>query len=612
MLGVAKKREDRRSRAMRLAIRAYTGQLRTDGRITLPALLLPAVGNVLTVYLPPLVVARILHAFAGAGADGLDIGVAELAPYLGWFAAAWLGGEICWRIGIHFLCRVDMNGMARLYVGGMDELLAKDLAFFSDNFAGSLTKKVIGYSKAYEGFVDTLTFSVISSLLPLGFVSVVLWQFSPLLPIAMIGWLVVTLLLVFPLIRRRKKLVDAREEASNEVAGHVADSISNMEAVRAFAREPHEAEVHRKNVGRYARKALRSWDYQNQRVEMVTMPMYVLTNLTGVILAIHVGRGGLLSLETVFVTFSYYASATRVMWEFNQIYRNLESTLAEAAQFCELLLDEPTVVDVPEPELLRARDSSVHFDRIRFRYPNTETPLFDRLDLLVAEGEKIGLVGRSGGGKTTITKLLLRLMDLDGGAIRIGGQDIARLRQADLRGLIAYVPQDPVMFHRSLRDNIAFGRLDASEDEIRAAADAAHASEFIDALPAGYDTLVGERGIKLSGGQRQRIAIARAIVRRAPILVLDEATSALDSESEGLIQLALHDLMARSTSLVIAHRLSTVQQMDRLVVLDHGRIVEQGTHAELVATGGTYAGLWARQSGGFLLDDDEADTAVAV
>ncbi|MDQ3106203.1 MAG: ATP-binding cassette domain-containing protein, partial [Actinomycetota bacterium] len=255
-------------------------------------------------------------------------------------------------------------------------------------------------------------------------------------------------------------------------------------------------------------------------------------------------------------------------------------------------------------EALRTQGSSVRFEGVQFRYPNTGARLFDGLDLDVADGEKIGLVGRSGGGKTTITKLLLRLMDIEGGRILVGGQDIAHLPQAALRGLISSVPQDPVMFHRSLRDNIAFGRLDATDDEIRHAAEAAHAAEFIDELPEGYETLVGERGIKLSGGQRQRIAIARAIVRNAPILVLDEATSALDSESEGLIQLALHNLMERSTSLVIAHRLSTVQQMDRLVVLDHGRVVEQGTHTQLVAQGGTYAGLWARQSGGFLVEDD--------
>ena len=214
----------------------------------------------------------------------------------------------------------------------------------------------------------------------------------------------------------------------------------------------------------------------------------------------------------------------------------------------------------------------------------------------------MGLVGRSGGGKTTIIRLLLRLMDVDRGRVLVGGQDISRMSQADLRGLIAYVPQDPVMFHRTLRENIAFGRPDATDAEIRAAAGAAHVLEFVDGLPQGFDTLVGERGVKLSGGQRQRVAIARAILRDAPILLLDEATSALDSQSEAHIQQALWTLMEGRTAIAVAHRLSTVAGMDRLVVLDRGRVSEQGTHAELLAAGGGYAELWRRQSGGFLAE----------
>jgi ATP-binding cassette subfamily B protein len=587
---------------MRAAVRAYFGQLRTDWRVSVPALLLPGLGSVLTVYLPPLVIARVLVEFAGRDVARLRVGDFTSPVLL--FGAAWFGGEVLWRVGIHFLNRTDARGVERLYLTGMQSLLGKDLAFFHDNFAGALTKKVIGYAKSYEAFVDTFAFSIVSNLLPLVFVLGYLWHYSPLLPLTLVGWLVATVLLVSPLIRRRKRLVDAREEASNEAAGHVADSISNMEAVRAFAREPHEFEIHEKNVRRWARRALRSWDYQNRRVDVVTTPMYVLSNVSGLLLALVAGRGGVRSLEAVFVTFSFYANVTRVMWDFNHIYRNLETCFAEAAQFTELLLDEPTVLDAPDAEPLQARGAGIRFEGISFHHAGAAGPLFEGLHLEVADGEKVGLIGRSGGGKTTITKLLLRLMDLQGGRITIGGQDIARMHQADLRGLIASVPQDPVMFHRSLRDNIAFGRLDATDDEVRAAAEAAHATEFIDLLPDGFATLVGERGIKLSGGQRQRIAIARAIVRQAPILLLDEATSALDSESEALIQDALHALMARSTSLVIAHRLSTVQQMDRLIVLDRGRILEQGTHAELVARGGTYAGLWARQSGGFLVEDE--------
>ncbi|HLL23343.1 MAG TPA: ATP-binding cassette domain-containing protein [Kofleriaceae bacterium] len=238
---------------------------------------------------------------------------------------------------------------------------------------------------------------------------------------------------------------------------------------------------------------------------------------------------------------------------------------------------------------------------MRFAYP-AQPPLFTNFDLAIEPGEKIGLVGRSGGGKTTLTRLLLRFADLDVGAIEIGGENIARIPQSALRHFIATVPQEPAMFHRTIADNIRFGRPTATDADVRRAADLARATDFIAALPAGYDTLVGERGIKLSGGQRQRIAIARAILKDAPLLVLDEATSALDSESEKHIQAALWTLMHNRTAIVIAHRLSTVRRMDRLLVLEAGRIAEQGSHDQLLAAGGIYAALWAHQSGGFLHD----------
>jgi ATP-binding cassette subfamily B protein len=237
---------------------------------------------------------------------------------------------------------------------------------------------------------------------------------------------------------------------------------------------------------------------------------------------------------------------------------------------------------------------------VSFRYGTDQPLLFDRFSLRIDAGTKVGLVGRSGGGKTTLTRLLLRFADVEGGEILVGNQSIDRIPQAALREAVAYVPQDPSMFHRTVADNIRVGRPDATDAEVRWAAELAHAAEFIEALPNGYDTLVGERGVKLSGGQRQRVAIARAILKDAPILVLDEATSSLDSESEALIQEALWTLLAKRTAIVIAHRLSTVRRMDRLVVLERGAIVEQGTHDVLVASDGIYASLWAHQSGGFL------------
>ncbi len=360
---------------------------------------------------------------------------------------------------------------------------------------------------------------------------------------------------------------------------------------------------HRSRVAESRRLTLKSWDYGNLRVDTLIAPMSVLTNVLGLLVAIAFGGSGQ-GVEQIVVAFTYYSNATQIMFEFNQIYRRLETSMTEAAQFTELLLDPPTVLDPAEPEAPAPRDTGIRFEAVTFAHAGAE-PIFEGLDLEVPAGARVGLVGRSGGGKTTLTRLLLRMSDLDGGRVLIGGQDISRLRQADLRALIAYVPQEPAMFHRSLRDNIAFARPGATDAEIRAAAEAAHVTEFADQLPEGFATLVGERGVKLSGGQRQRVALARAILRDAPVLLLDEATSALDSESEILVQDALWRLMDGRTALVVAHRLSTVAGMDRLVVLDRGRVVEQGTHGDLLAADGAYAKLWQHQSGGFLGENAE-------
>ena len=308
------------------------------------------------------------------------------------------------------------------------------------------------------------------------------------------------------------------------------------------------------------------------------------------------------NIAAVFLIFSYTSSIASQLFQFsNSALRSYNRAIGDAGDMVAILAKKPEIIDPLTPEKVRIGRGDITFKDVTFCHDGSDEAIFSNLSIHIKPGEKVGLVGHSGSGKTTFTRLLLRFSDIEAGDILIDGQNIAAITQDDLRRHIAYVPQEPLMFHRSIRENISYGDPSASDAAVEAVAKIAHAHEFITGLPQQYDTLVGERGIKLSGGQRQRIAIARALLKNAPILVLDEATSALDSESEVLIQDALWRLMEGRTALVIAHRLSTIQKMDRIVVMDNGRVAESGSHKELLAKkNGIYAKLWSHQSGGFM------------
>src|ERR1700761_3820036 len=423
-----------RKRAVLLALRFYGVQFRSLWRFTVPAMLLPAVGNTGISYVAPLIVAQLVGRLVGHGSLGLGPAVI----YLITFAGVLLFAEFLWRIGLHAMNRLAGLGVERLYVIGMDELLAKDAAFFHDNFAGSLTKRVLSFASRFEDFLDNLVFNVVASLVPLIFASVVLWHYDPLLVAGLIGLIVVTGVGIAPLIRRRQRLVDQREESIARVSGHVADSLMNMDTIRAFAAEEREAAEHRSRVADQRRKSLWSWDYSNLRIDTLVAPMSVLTNVLGLVLAVTLG-GGRHGIEAVIVAFTYYSNATQIMFEFNQIYRSLESSLTEAAQFTQLLLTPPTVVDPVAPEPLRPAARDVRFEYVTFAHAGA-APLFTGLDLTVPSGTRLCLVGRSGGGKSTLLRLLLRLMDINQGRILIGGQDISRLRQGGPRRPISSEP----------------------------------------------------------------------------------------------------------------------------------------------------------------------------
>ncbi len=578
--------------AIKKVLQLYLSIIVRGWRYTSSILITVALGSTLVFYIPPLVIAALIR-------DTTPHRVDELWPFIAIFGLSWLGGELLWRLALHLMIRFETVTIRALYKDALAALLQKDLSFFNNRFGGTITKNTLAFARRFEGFFDTIVFEVVSQLFPAIFAAVVLWFISPWLSFTLLLMLAVGGVVVVPLVRRRIRLVKAREVAHAEMSGHVADVVANISAVKAFGAEKQEEVTNRRHVEHFITQAARSWHYQNNRIDMAVSPLYVATNVVGLMIVLSLGVD-VATKANLFIGFSYFANVTRFLWSFNSVYRRLEEAVTEASLFCAYMLEPPAISDIPNAKKLAAHSGKIDFDHITFTHSENPEALFRDFSVSINAGEKIGIVGQSGAGKSTIVSLLLRFMDIDSGTIKIDGQDISKITQQSLHQSIAYVPQEPILFHRTLRENIAYGKQDASEQDIVRAAKQANAWEFIAQLPMGLDTLVGERGVKLSGGQRQRIAIARAILKDASILVLDEATSALDSESEKLIQSSLENLMKGRTSIVIAHRLSTIAKLDRIVVLDHGSIAEDGTHEQLLAKRGIYAALWKHQSGGFI------------
>jgi ATP-binding cassette subfamily B protein len=580
---------------LRRIMKVYNREILREWRLSAPIIFSVVIGTILIFYIPPLVIAAII-------ADDSTITLANGWHYALWFGLAWLGGEALWRISFFFMAKFEARVMYRFYMETLEELLKKDIAFFNDRFAGSITKNVLAYARRFESYFDTITFGLISQIGPAIFGLVVLAIISPVLALTLVVIVAGTVMLIRPFISRRSAMVKQREELHAKLSGHISDVVSNVAAVKAYGAEDRELTTHQRHTKRFTDAAYQSWHYHNTRIDMVISPLYVLSNVLALVMIMSSGidPAGKASL---FLAFNYFMNISRLMWEFNGIYRRLEDALTDAALFIEYKDQESSVKDAPRAKKLRITDGTLAFEDVSFSHQGEGFDgLFNGFTLTIPAGQRVGVVGQSGAGKSTLVNLLLRFKDTDGGDILIDGQAVKDVTQKSLHESIAYVPQEPALFHRSLHDNIAYGKHAATDADVHRAAKRAHALDFIETLPDGFDTLVGERGVKLSGGQRQRIAIARAILKDAPILVLDEATSALDSESEKMIQASLDELMKGRTSIVIAHRLSTIAKLDRIIVLDNGSIIEDGSHAELLEMNGTYARLWSHQSGGFIED----------
>jgi len=553
-------------------------------------------------FLPPLIISTILQRISSGHYIHGDLWQSFGPELVAYAILSALGGIVLWRIVILFIWKLENAVHLDIHRRIFAHLISLSATFHANRFGGSLVSQTTKFVASYTRIADTTVFQVTTLLLAFVFTSIILIPRAPLAAVLLIVFSAIFMAVAIRATRRVRTLNAVESAKSTIQTGLLADAITNVLAIKSFAGGAHERQRYATVTGDTHRAATDVMWLSTKRDLLFSS---LTTTLSVVALIIAVGSVVLFhaNVATVFLIVTYTMNIAQRLWDFSQsTLRNYNRSLGDAREMTEILGLKPGVTDPAKPETSRITQGAISFKDMSFAHPesNDNDGLFQGLNLDISPGEKIGLVGHSGSGKTSLTKLLLRFNDLDSGEILIDGQNIARITQDNLRSSIAYVPQEPLLFHRSIQENIGYGQPDASREQIKEAARKANASDFIETLPAGYETLVGERGVKLSGGQRQRVAIARAILKDAPILVLDEATSALDSESEKLIQSALWELMKDRTAIVIAHRLSTVQKMDRIIVLEDGEISEEGTHAKLISQGGTYAKLWAHQSGGFI------------
>ncbi len=552
-------------------------------------------------YLPPIILANVINRLA-KGSYNQHTVVADFGTSVLLYGLLLISASIGWRFIDALNWRLEANVQRDIAQRVYDHLLRLSANFHANTFGGSLVSQTNKLMGSYIRFADTTMYQVFRLIAGLTFTVIILAPRAPMFVLILVVFAIL-FMVSGVIITRNVRVLSAKQAADESIqTGYLADSVTNILAIKSFAAGKFErrafgdvTHVTREDTLAVMRASQKQMAYFSGLSRLISISALMLA-IAGVVIF-------KTNVATAFLIFTYTSNLINDLWTFcNNALRNYNRAFGDASEMTKILQIEPEIIDPVKPESVRIQAGKIIFNKVDFTHDGSNDALFHKLSIEIPAGQKIGLVGHSGSGKTTFTRLLLRFSDVDGGEILIDGQNIAAITQDNLRRNIAYVPQEPIMFHRSLIENIRYGQLDAKDDAVFRASKVAHAHDFIEQLPEKYATLVGERGVKLSGGQRQRIAIARAMLKNAPILLLDEATSALDSESEVLIQDALWKLMEGRTAIVIAHRLSTIQKMDRIIVLEDGEIIEQGTHKELLKLKRTYAKLWSHQSGGFLED----------
>ncbi|MFZ1345059.1 ABC transporter ATP-binding protein [Thiothrix eikelboomii] len=550
----------------------------------------------------PLIFKNMANAFALPVSEATAQVLMQNLLYL---ALAFMLEWLIWRALEFGIIPLEAGGMRYLDSFCFEVLLKQPYRFFENNFAGSLVKQASRFTRSFESLTDWLIFQLYSKVLATSIALFLFFQQDPLLAAYFLIFIILFIAWNLGFSLWKLKYDEQVAEWDSKLGGLYSDSISNIAVLKSFALESHE----QANVRHFARIL-----YKKRRFAWILMfisfaVQAILTSSIEFILVYNMiqdWKQGQFAVGQYVLFQTILLVLLRHLWEFGQSFRSLFSSIADAREMANIIQNQQLEQDTSEAQAQTIRHGNIEFKQIYFNYRQTKvgstvatSGLFEDFNLTIQAGEKLALVGHSGSGKTSITKLLFRFVDPQQGELLIDGLPIKRFTLASLRQQIALVPQQPELFHRSIKDNILLGK-SVSTEELERVARQAQALDFIEQLPEKFNTLVGERGVKLSGGEKQRIAIARALLQQAPIVVLDEATSALDSLTEQQIQTAIFELIENKTAIVIAHRLSTILRMDRIVVLANGRILEQGTHTELLAKQGHYYRMWQHQSGEFL------------
>ena len=513
------------------------------------------------------------------------------------FVGVYVAFVITRNIAFRFWNPMAARNMEEMTNEGFRRVQGFSADWHADTFAGATVRRLSRAMWGYDSASDAIVLWLGPALLVLFGLSIQMAVKWPLVGALSFAVVVAFLWLNLSLVKLYVRPANLKSNAlDSRIGGALADAITANPTVKSFGAEAREEQRFARVTDAWSRAVQVTWGrFMDVWVLQNVLMVVLQAGMTGLLLRLWVhGRASPGDIAFAITTFMLMSGYLRNIGENVRMMQKGLDDVEDVANYARMA---PQVADAPGAKPFVGVEGEIVFDHVTFRYKSAEAPLYDGFNLTIAPGERVALVGPTGAGKSTFVKLIQRLYDLQGGAIVIDGQDIARVEQGSLRRAIAVVPQDPALFHRTIAENIGYARPDATLEEIKLAAKRAHAHEFIETLPKGYDTLVGERGVKLSGGERQRVAIARAFLADAPILVFDEATSSLDVETERWVQEAMEELMAGRTTIVIAHRLSTIRGADRILVFDRGRIVEEGRHAELKARGGAYARLAAMAEG---------------